>query len=112
MPLWIKFLQASSQHRDRLPIDIQRSLMGGTVDPQSQAAGDHKSTLCQVPGKGGSSVQCRGRCAATADDRQLWFFQQSRVASDKQQGWRGIHFRQQAGVGRIIPHQQMLVATL
>ncbi|MNC66732.1 hypothetical protein D3C75_1171670 [compost metagenome] len=94
MPLWIKFLQPGTQHPDRLPTDIQSSLMSGTVDSQGQAAGNDKTTPGQVSGKGPGGVQRRTRCAATADNRQLRFLQQRRVTGHEQQGWSAIHFSQ------------------
>ncbi|MNN99763.1 hypothetical protein D3C81_2194920 [compost metagenome] len=59
MALWIKFLQAGAQHPHGLPADVQCSLMSGAIDPQRQAAGNHKSALGKVAGKGRSGVERR-----------------------------------------------------
>ncbi|MNH26619.1 hypothetical protein D3C79_866810 [compost metagenome] len=110
--LWIKFLQPGTQHTDGLPAGVQGSLMRSAIDPQGQAAGNDKTTPGKTSREGRCCIERRPRRPSTANDRQLRFFQNGRVAGDKKQR-RGVpQFGQQAWVAGVIPHQQMLVAGL
>ena len=112
MALRIQTLQAGAEHSHGLARHIQRALMGRTINPQSQAAGDDKTALSQAAGKRLGSIQARSRGMSAAHHGQLWQLQDVRSAGDKQQRRGVIQFRQQRGVGRSIPHQQLLLGLL
>lgn len=59
MALWIKFLQASAEHPDRLPANVQCALVRGPVNAQRQPAGDDKTGPRQTLRKRRSGVQSR-----------------------------------------------------
>ena len=105
-------LQAGTQHRDRCTASFQRALVGGTVDTQGQAAGDHEATTGQAAGKGLGGIQPRSRGAPTADHGQLRTLQQPRITGDEQQRRGVVQLGQQGGVGGVVPHQQGLARLL
>jgi hypothetical protein len=103
--LWIKIFQAGAEHADRASANVQRGLMRGGVDAQGQAAGDDKAGSGQAARERRRRVHARARCASTAHHRQLRFFQDQGVASDKQQRRWITDLCEQRRVFRLVPHQ-------
>ncbi|MCY1451392.1 hypothetical protein D9M71_682580 [compost metagenome] len=86
--------------------------MGGAVDAQGQATGDHEAPSGQAPGEGARCVQPGSRGAPAAHHGQLRPLQQRRVTRDEQQRWGVGQFAEQGWVGRVVPTQQVVAGLL
>ena len=109
MPRRINALQTGAQHGYGFAMSIQRALVGRTINAQCQPAGDNKAATRQAVGETLRGVQPRTRRAAAADHGQLRLLQQTWITVDKQQRRRIMQLRQQAGIDRLVPHQQVMV---
>ncbi|MCY1549038.1 hypothetical protein D9M68_851870 [compost metagenome] len=57
VPRRIQALQAGAEYRDGLARHIQGASMGGAVDAQGQAAGDHEAAASQAAGEAVRGIQ-------------------------------------------------------
>src|SRR5690606_33241187 len=81
--------------------------VGGAVDTEGKAAGDHQSAAGELGGKGAGILEGAATGAAAADDGQLGQRQQVHRAAHIEQGRGTIDFTEQRRVAGVAQGQQV-----